>query len=205
MSAFRHPTAPEPSRAKSGWMHNDRMPQGEVTLNTQVNPKLLDARQRVARKFQDPRLRLGSAENADQVSIYPAELMFTYRGDSQMGGVSFAGEPTVYGFTSFNGVPTFGRSQADFESGFQFIGQAKGTYNFGDPNQPHNGVAVRTRGSGTTWNTGTHPIMVGDRIVWRLPSVDPEQRERERRTLPRMQGVPPSKFLAIIEPENLRG
>ncbi len=192
----------EPSRARSGLHFNEITPQGEVTLNAGVNTNLYAKRKAIEGKFpNNPELRMGSVNNSDQISIFPTELVFTFKGTGKQ---AFHGESSVSVFSAFNGTPTFGLNQADYEARFQFIGIAKTAYDFDDERQMHNGVSVRTRGSGTTVNTGRKEIMAGDSMVWRIVSVIPAEREKERKQLPRIQGIPGDKYLAITEPLDLR-
>ena len=192
----------EPSRAKTGPFFQERTPQGEVTNNVSVNPALVEIRQATKKRFPEANARFGDVDKAEVLALYPNELIYTFRG-SKSGGNHFAGEPGVTGFTAFNGLAIDGQDQDEFESEFQLIGLNKGTYLLDDEQQPRNGVSVRVRGSGTTWNTGRKEIMVGDTVVWSLRPVDRD--ERERQMLPPIQGIPKNKYLAVLEPMDLRG
>ena len=199
---FSTPQAREPSRAKTGPFFQERTPQGEVTNNCSVNPRLLEIRQAVKKRYPAENAVFGQAGKAEDLSLHPNELVFAPKG-TKTGGNHFAGEPGVTVFSAFNGIAIEGRDQYEFESDFQLIGLNKSTYLLDDEQQPRNGVSVRTRGSGTTWNTGNKEILVGDTIVWRLPSVDPRKRGKEMHQ--RIEGIPSNKILAILEPIDLRG
>ena len=193
-----------PNRAggAGGPGNTDDPKQARVTADVQVNPALLAARTRDA-EHVSARDLIGSLQQG-YLNVIPGELVFTRRGEVALVGYTDAnpGDAVNQVFSAFNGVSVQGLTQEQFESNWQMVGIAWDGYDFADPNQENGRITVLQRGGGTTFNTGTQAISGGDLLVWRLPSVDPVERDRPTGHAGRAPGRIAGKHTAIVEPLN---
>ena len=193
-----------PNRAggAGGAGNTDHPKQARVTIDAKVNPALYAARTAELDAVENKRDVIGSLQEA-YLNVTPGEPVFAHRGGAALQGYSqFPGEVSNLVFSSFNGVSVQGLTQEQFESEWQMVGIAWDAYTFGDPNQLQSGITVQARGAGTTYNTGTQAIALGDLLVWRLSAVDAVERAREGGHAGRAPGRMDGKHTAILEPLN---
>lgn len=176
----------------------ERASQAEVTVNAMADPGLYMARKKASKLAQNnPKQVMGGGiDSMNLLDIVPGELVFSRRG----GQAPVGGEADVYVASSFNGMVVARKTQEEFEDELELQGVAKGDYRYGSATQLQSGLAVRNRGGGSLLNTGSKHIRPGDLIIWRAPSVDFAERERESTRLPRIVGQSAEKLTAIVEP-----
>lgn len=184
-----------PRRQKWGIEAGTRAVQGEVTLNVFVYRELFRDR-RTATESKPRASRLGSVTKTDDVDIHEHDLVFAFKTQSVRRG---GGGGAATGFSSFSGIDiSLFPTQDAFEDSFRCLGRAKAPYNFDDPEQGNNAIAVQVRGAQTIANRGEHEFFPGDVIAWRLPALDPAQRERDTRYTHSPEGFPKDKAVPYL-------
>ena len=108
-----------------------------------------------------------------------------------------AEQPNIV-FTCFTGIKfKNGITQDEFEEQFLFSGVGTRDYEYGEPGST---IGVSLTGLNTVWLAGTD-VYAGDRIRWRLPSIDPDVRAREiqSESVLRQDARPKNQLVAMLE------
>lgn len=189
-----------------GFEDDDIMPQGEKTVNCNVNTRLFKISEERSEELAKED-RFGSVTGDRTVKdILPGEALFFNLFEDNVGhtyasNFAFGGSSGPVVFSSFNAEPITGKTQQEQEDQYRFFGFSKIPWFYSDPNWPQaNGVSCRVGGTGTTANTGTKEFFPGDLARWRLRSIIESEREAERERLPVFKGVSPNKIYPIWEP-----
>lgn len=197
-------------QAVKGWCDDEIAPEGEVTVNFNVNSGELELRKGIAEQSDSTKLIESIVMGPPAIDILPGEVVFSYRNPNRGVGnrVNYGGYFNNYTsmcvFSSLNGLPA-PATDAELRNTFKVQGFAKIGYSY-DPEYKgkNNGVAVRAKGSGTTGNRGWSTFYPGDSIATRFHSVDPKIRAEELRTIPKFQGLPTGKTPVILYKKTLK-
>jgi hypothetical protein len=167
---------------------------GTVTQHIKVNQRLPQSRSQNSTRPRNQ--RYGNYTSPQDVSIREAELIFSYKQPPT--AENRQNEP--FGFSSFSGIQKEPKdTQQEFEDKFRFVGVTKTSYVFNNNGQAETNsgmVATAIRGSETIRNTGPQDVIAGDRIMWKLNSVDPDKYVKERDASDRLT---PEKALPVLE------
>jgi hypothetical protein len=188
--------AKEPPRLRKGLFGGKQIQtQAEVTQNVNVSGSLPKYRQNSVRNNTSDE-RLGELLSNEFLDIMPGELVFmekaNYKGTNRYTATYGAG------FTSFNAIQT-GEPQRRFEDRFKAIGFAKIEVSPSKVDRVNNGVSVIVAGSLSIRNNGNDTFNPGDLITYKLPNVDKIIREKESNVLPKVEGIPKGKHVAIMK------
>lgn len=184
-----------PQKSQWGRHVGSRKTQGVVTSNIAIDPKLYDVRIKNT-KDVDSKNRIGGVSDAKDLNIDEHELLFGMKtqGAGRAGGAA-------NGFTSFAGIKTNAfATQDDFEDNIRFLGRAKASYYFNNPEQGTHSVASQVRGACSMAARTTEEFFVGDKIAWRAPSIDALRRATEAKQTHVPFDMDPSKLLASVVP-----
>lgn len=192
-------------------MRENITPTGHINVAVAMNPRLGEARAKNIKDAQrdgmvDAARVYGtvlSGNNASYgiLSWGQNSAMFTARTARRMapGMRNVFTETHSTGFAVFNGIRLDSRAtQQSFEDSFLFIGLSTREFVY---NEPGTTIGVRTTGLSTIWLGGTD-VDFGDRLRWRLPSIDPALRASEAQYEHPVDGRPKEKLMAVIERVN---
>src|SRR6056297_297467 len=181
-----------------GIFFDEKMTQGEVTLNVKYNNGVYANRQHNNKLSQDD--KIGHVNSSNELDVVPTELVFMQRFTISKNRGQFI-DGRANAFTSFNGIKVGNATTNEqFASQFLPVGFATGPFIVNGKNQTNSGFAVRISGSGTTINNGMSEVRAGDLLVASPPNINPSERKVEREQLPpNRTGVPQSKILGTLE------
>lgn len=171
-------------------------PQSEITINASVSPLLYKNRREVS--IKDVMGHMNPPSNKTEMHVATNELAMAYKNAPGFGGTRSIFTNEI--FTSFNGISTRGYgSQDQFESQFRFVGFTNSPVYFENDVTTNEGSAIRIRGSGTIpVNYSTETFYPGQKVGWRLHSINPQIRQAEIAARSANKDAPaPSKLVAI--------
>lgn len=182
---------------------NPTQQQSVVSINTMVNPDILNERQRILERNSaifGPETIIGPVVDARTMIIREREPLFTEVATQGRTAKPHALEV----FATFNGFTTEGvTDQADFDKKYAFIGIGQsGFYADGDP--PSNtGIAAQVHGSVTIVNNGLTDIYCGDVVKIRYPSINPSERKHQYSSLGSRKGAESYKHRVVPTVERM--
>ena len=152
-----------------------------ITINADSDPNM-----QVHRKAEAARSKPGTVINAqyleaEQLKIEPGELFFIEKDQQFSGGGKTAFR--LHGFSSFNGINTYGETQEQFEDRFLCLGFVTGVHYADGEVVSRSGVAVQKAGSGTTINNSLEVFSPGDVFGVEYPAINEKERERQFHTV----------------------
>jgi hypothetical protein len=149
------------------------------------------------------RLSSGNSDAREYLHVKQLDLLFCYKRQlftRQADELKAQRVPVVHVWNCARIEKEF-RTQAQYENQFRWLGYAAMDFTFRQE-QVQSGLACNAHGGKNYFYRGfkNKPMFVGDRMKWRLPSINPEICEQEKMLLAGDNTHPVERLAAIIEP-----
>lgn len=186
--------------------------QAPIMTNVGINKGMHEWRAKSANDFKIPSNRVfsrllttGRGDAYDLLHVKALDGILAYKKQLQTRDIDPYNENRAHGIATLNGLnieSRFENNDAAFHDQFTFLGYSMRDWLFGRADQPETGVAVMVHGSKNFFYRGykNKPLYPGDRMMWSLPSTNPQIREQQEAQLAGDADHPVERQAIIIEP-----